>query len=201
MVGPMAARSCRSCGVSVALGYARCPRCRTPLELEGVDGAELSRARRISGAPGGTSMAPAPSSSRWLVAGAAASIAVGALAAFLLVRRPPAAAPPPASEQGALEAPGEPEPSAIVAPAEATPVAAPPASSEALGGLRSMLGKARLFAQLASAGDRLELRSASCDDSQLPVLLAEAREALWQAGIRHVRCLEPHGQVVFERDL
>jgi hypothetical protein len=153
-------------------------------------------------------MTPPPSSSRWLIAGAAASIAVGALAAVLLVRQGGAAAVVPEGQAGEVPEQrgqrGQREPAPAAVPSEVAapePVAAPPASAAALGGLRSMLGKARLFAQLASAGDRLELRSASCGDSQLPTLLAEARDSLWQAGIRRVRCLEPHGQVVFERDL
>lgn len=147
-------------------------------------------------------MAPPSGSSRWLVAGAAASVAVGAVAALLLARRPAPAASAPVQIEGEVLEEREAPPSSV-APEAVTPepAAAPVASAGALGGLRSMLGKARLFAQLASAGDRLELRSASCDDSQLPTLLAEARDALLQAGIRRVRCLEPHGQVVFERDL
>lgn len=147
-------------------------------------------------------MTPPPSSSRWLVAGAAASVAVGALAAVLLVRQGGTVAVAPEGQAGGVSEQREPAPPAVVSEVEAPePEAAPPVSAEALTGLRSMLGKARLFAQLASAGDRLELRSASCGDSQLPTLLAEARDSLWQAGIRRVRCLEPHGQVVFERDL
>lgn len=148
-------------------------------------------------------MAPPSGSPRWLVAGAAASVVVGVVAALLLVRRSEPAVSAPAPSAGEVVAEVEVQQATAVPEAFASPEAeaAPVVSAGALSGLRSMLGKARLFAQLASFGDRLELRSASCEDSQLAALLAEAREGLWQAGFRRVRCLAPHGQVVFERDL
>lgn len=147
-------------------------------------------------------MAPPSGSPRWLVGGAAASVVVGVAAAVLLVRRSEPAVSAPAQSEGEVLEEAEVQQATVAVEAAAPEAeAAPVASAAALSGLRSMLGKARLFAQLAASGDRLELRSASCEDAQLAAFLAEAREGLWQAGFRRVRCLAPHGQVVFERDL
>lgn len=175
-------------------------------EGRGYQGAE-GRARRISAPPGGTAVEVPPGRGRWLALGLLLAVACGAGAAVALTRGPQSSAPPaPASEgvdERAAEA-AEPVGRPAGARRGSAPASAPaqrPNPADAIGTLRRALSKARLFAQLAPDGEHLELRSASCDDSRLGALLDEAKEALVESGFRRVRCLQPHGQVVFERDL
>ena len=211
MLCAMEARSCGSCGLPVAVGYARCPRCRAALDAPPVAGGEpgrveAPRARRVSSPPGGTAVAAPTMRSRWLLAGFAVAAGAGVAAAVLVAsggRSAPSSSPAaaePAGDTAALVVAAAPAPAAPGGPsAEEGP--ALPQGAAAIAGLRRAMGKARVYAQLAPDGDRLELRSSSCEDARLSALLEEAKAPLQQSGFRRVRCLQPHGQVVFERDL
>lgn len=155
----------------------------------------------MSGPPGGTAVEAPRFPARMIAAGVA--IALAALVVVLVSlggdepARPRAAAPEPP--------PAAPEMVQAVAPIAPVPVteAASGAISQssAVEQLRRAFGKARLYSQISVQGDELELRSASCDDSQLADLLTRSRAALTESGLRRVRCLQPHGQVVFSREL
>jgi hypothetical protein len=204
MEAVLEARTCANCGVSVPQGYPRCPNCRAlvrgaPVAASAAD----ARRRRTSAPPSGTALAPAPRIGWWLGGGAAA-LSLIAAAALLT------GDDEPAPTAGAAI---EPE-LAVPEPAVRQALPRPALSSEpgptpgggvsqaiAVDELRRAFGKARLYSQLSLQGDQLELRSTSCDDPQLAQLLDQVIDRLKQSGLHRVRCLQPHGQVVFSRDL
>lgn len=137
----------------------------------------------------------------WVVAGLGLAVAAGVAVAVLRGGVASRADEPAAEEPAPVSAPLVTEaPAAQASAGPGTPVLATN-SANAIGALRAALGKARVYAQLAPDGDRLELRSGSCEEARFTALLDEFRATLQQAGFRRVRCLQPHGQVVFERDL
>jgi hypothetical protein len=110
----------------------------------------------------------------------------------------------PTPTQAALASADEPAPTPTPAPVVAEPAreaATEVNQAAALDQLRREFGKARLYSQISVQGEQLELRSTSCSDSQLTGLLEQSRSLLTHSGLRHIRCLQPHGQVVFSRDL
>ena len=72
---------CPACGVAVALGYARCPKCHAPMPAAG------PRGKRDTQQGGGTSAAAAaPRSVPWLVIGVLV-LAIGGVVAWAMTRR------------------------------------------------------------------------------------------------------------------
>lgn len=162
------------------------------------------RTRRVSAPPSGTAVERSgpPPRALLLVGGAAAGI--GVLLAVLLTRGGAEATSPPAEpgQAPAVETAPVIDETPLVAPVAVTPAkAAPVSQAAALEQLRSAFGKARLYSQISVAGDQLELRSSSCEEQQLGDLLERSRTMLAEAGLHRVRCLQPHGQVVFSREL
>lgn len=161
------------------------------------------RSRRTSAPPSGTALAPeAPSWGRWVGVGVAVSVA-GAVLLFALGGDAPRERAPEVDE-------APPQEVAPIAATRPAPVAFEPESGSAptvvsqavaIDQLRRAFGKARLYSQLSMQGDQLELRSAACDDPRLSELLDQVTATLHESGLRRVRCLQPHGQVVFSREL
>jgi hypothetical protein len=185
--------TCPGCGVAVAVGYPRCPRCQ----------AAVPRGRPPTLQGGGTSLAGERSEwPRWALAGAALTLVFGAVL-WLATRESPARA----TDAGALadaeafeeeDAEEEEEGEVALAPA---PGAEPVEAATALRQLDEALRSERLWAKLRVAGALIEIESALCDDAAMWPAIAGVAEALHASGARAVRCLAPHGAVVFERDL
>lgn len=157
----------------------------------------------MSGPPSGTAVEARGLSPKLLGAGAA--IALSALAVVLAVATSGNDAPRPAATTEPTTAPEAPPPQRPAAPTpplpQFAPTTTPTSQAAAVDQLRRAFAKARLYSQISVQGDELELRSASCEDSQLSALLTQSRTALTESGLHRVRCLQPHGQVVFSREL
>jgi hypothetical protein len=130
-------------------------------------------------------------------------LVTGAIIAMILLLRSgdtksPAGVPPATAEGSDDGTTQLAAPVAVEAPPRA--LSAEVNQTAAVEQLRRQFGKARLYSQISVVGDQLELRSTSCEDKQLVDRIEEARPLLTESGLRHVRCLQPHGQVVFSRD-
>lgn len=163
------------------------------------------RARRVSAPPSGTAVERSgpPPRALLLVGGAAAGL--GVILAVLLARGGAEATPPEPSapsQAPAVETAPVIDETPLLAPVAVTPAkAAVVSQAAAVEQLRRAFGKARLYSQISVAGDQLELRSSACEDQQLGDLLEQSRTQLAESGLHRVRCLQPHGQVVFSREL
>ncbi len=82
---------------------------------------------------------------------------------------------------------------------------APPSPSElreqALASFKQSLDKARLWSKLTAEGSTVSLVSGACADQSMQPTIALAAESLAAVGITAIRCLEKHGEQVFEQSL
>lgn len=180
---------CPACGVAVLPGYVRCPKCHKALP------------RRLSTqVEGGTAVQPtARKGSLYAVIGA---VVVGIAVLVYLGARDgdkPAAAPAVTEEPEPTAAPAEPAPVAEQPEAPAPPTGPDPV--EVAARLERDLRKQRLWSTVSVVGDRVEVRSGSCNDAAMSPLLDGAAPALKAAGLTRLRCLEQSGRVVTDRDL
>jgi|JI10StandDraft_1071094.scaffolds.fasta_scaffold02193_12 hypothetical protein len=185
---------CPACGVAVALGYARCPKCHAPMPAAG------PRGKRDTQQGGGTSAATAaPSVAPWLVIGVLV-LAGGGVVAWAMTRRDagPRSATPDEAAAPVEEAGGELLDVAPPPPPEA-PVRRDPAG--AADRLERALAGQRLYGKAALRGEVLELRSSFCGEPGLVAVVDAARGDLAGEGLTAVTCLEPHGAEVFSRRL
>ena len=159
----------------------------------------------MSAPPSGTAVEASAVSKRTLVMGGAVAASLGILAAVVLgaggrdeARKVEPAASPAQDSAAPVRIP------------RAAPIAVPPVAqpqlrmgdqAAAVEQLRRAFGKARLYSQISIQGDQLELRSSACQDRQLIDVLSQSSAQLGESGLHRVRCLEPHGQVVFSREL
>jgi hypothetical protein len=193
----MTAVTCRSCGVAVTPGYVRCPKCH----------ASLPASRRpTQPTPGGGTAVPSRAGVPILpiVLGVVAVAAIAGTIAWRLHDRSSSPSAPAASA-ATSEKPATPTP---IAPQTAPPSAnepaatpAPPNADAVARALDRSLKRARLWSTVTVVGARLDIRSSSCGDANLPRVVQEARAELREAGIAKVRCLEMSGKIAFERDL
>jgi hypothetical protein len=211
--GPVSGRLCARCGLTVAAGYARCPRCQADLPV--------ARARPPTGPPprgaGGTVVEPLLDRRRvGILAGGGIALAVIVL--WLVFRGDDAPAKPGAGTDDPVAAAGDDDPgpagpgpgggddSADVGPSPPpVPVGpTPPAGGSrngAVGGLSRALREARLWATVSGDGDGVLIESSFCDDTGLASIVDGATAELRQVGFTSVRCRAPHGGVVFDRAL
>ncbi len=163
------------------------------------------RARRISAPPSGTAVAPSRVAPRTFALVGAVALSAGVLAAVLIGmndRRKPPEAPVATAPSSALPAPQlAVPPPRFTAPQVLQPAQVQVNPSGAVEQLRRAFAKARLYSQISVSGDVLELRSSACEDGQLVDLLDQSSATLTESGLHRVRCLQPHGQVVFTREL
>jgi hypothetical protein len=179
-------------------GYAKCPKCHSPLPSFGV------RRPGTSADAGGT---VAAQKEKPIVAIVVAVIVAGAIIAFFGLRKRGGseAAPPPPTAQ---------EPTTPQAPAAtpSTPVPLPdqpvlpntpnrPSPIAAAGALKDQLNRQRLWSTVEVQSNRVEIRTDRCDETAFGPVIDSSREALRTAGLTKLRCLEQSGHVVFERDL
>jgi len=191
MTGP----TCPACGVTVLPGYARCPKCKAPLPYG-------SGSRGTMSAAGGTALEDKKLPVMPLVLVGAALVA--GVAYFAL--RKSSDPKQPATEAATSVA------SAVVAPIgsaappppttpELTSIQATPSPGNAAARLEASLKKVRLWSTVEAVGARIDVRSGACDDPQMATAVDGASQALHDAGVTSLRCLEKTGKVVFTRAL
>ena len=189
---------CPACGVAVVPGYVRCPKCHAGLPSGAM------RTRRPAADPGGTALAPKgfPIS--------AVIVALGVAAVIVLVfgvrrgsKQPGAASAPPPEPIEAAN-PSSPRailPAAAPAPGPTAPRPGAQDPAAAASDLEGTLRQSRLWGRVVITGQRIDVRSGSCGDRAMPLLIEGQRPLLHGAGLTKLRCLEQSGAVVFERDL
>jgi hypothetical protein len=186
----------------VVPGYVRCPKCHAALPT-------VRFARRSTGPsldPGGTTVRE--SQARFpLVPVLVAVLVAGSIAAFFGLRgggsKTKTATPTELADPGRLTAPQPPtggvgpvsEPNQ---PGGTRPK--PPDASDIAGKLEQTLKRQRLWATVSVLGSRVDIRSATCNDPGMGPALEPSISGFKAAGLSKLRCVEPGGAVVFERD-
>ncbi len=196
--------TCPACGVAVAPGYPRCPKCHAALPDAPPLGGNAS-AQRVQG--GTSTAAESPRSWLW-VAGAAGLALLGVIGFFVLrsSEKHPGAPPPPAASPA--EVPAAPNVAAAEQGADVAPDPSAPAEPsrvqqqlEAAASLREALDNRRLWASVNADHNDLSIHSAYCNDAAMAGAIDELEKDLGAAGITHVGCYERHGPLVFERTI
>lgn len=197
--------TCPACGVPVAIGYPRCPKCKAAVP-------QAPRARRGSVreqlVAGGTSIEPPETgagSANWLPWALLALLVIGAGAFFAMRSSSSSTKAPVADVEDDDEADDDPE--AAADPDEPTTrgtgTAATPAGGDpmpaAVRALDDALRGERLWAKVSSDGTMLIVESSLCAQiqEQLGALAADARAE----GATAVQCRAQHGELMFEQDL
>jgi hypothetical protein len=127
----------------------------------------------------------------------------GGIVAYFGLRGGGKTAEPAASTPAAAPQVQQAGPIATVPPATNDIPAQPtgPSPTAVASELDRALKKQRLWGTVEVIGLRVDVRSGACSDPGMGPLLDSAREPLHRAGLTKLRCLEPSGRVVFERDL
>lgn len=185
----MSGAVCPSCGVAVVPGYVRCPKCHKPLP------------RRVA-MEGGTAVQTSASKAPLIAVVAAVVVGIAVLA-FWSTRssdKRPAAATP--VTEPAQPAPAQTEPAlAQTDQAEAPQQPAGPDPASVAASLERTLRKQRLWSTVSVVGERVEVRSGSCEDPAMVPLIDASVPSFKAAGLTKLRCLEQSGRVVTDRDL
>lgn len=187
---------CPACGITVATGYPRCPKCHAAMPSVATRARSADRGVHA----GGTSVGGGADPTNWLVP-IVGLVVVSGIAIFVLMR----------SDKPAAEAP---VPNKVTDSRPATEVVEEPVfvADEAVGeavvddSLRhstavtvaSALDGARLWAKVAVDGDVLVISSAYCENPGTKQVIAANQAAIMAAEFAKVRCLERHGALVFE---
>ncbi len=194
-------RHCPKCGISVAPGYPRCPKCHAAMPDAPKMGSSAS-AQRVQG--GTSTAAETPRSWPWIAA--AAGLAVLGVVGIFVLRSSEKKKPAPPPVASPAQAPVAANVSAANEPTEVAPdPSAPDEPSlvqkrlEAQTSLREALDTRRLWATVDNDGDDLSIHSAYCNDAAMAEAIDELEKQLGAAGIVHVACYERHGPLVFER--
>lgn len=206
---PMPAqRPCPGCGVPVAAGYARCPRCQSL--MPDAPRSVPRRHQTYASLGGGTSVASSRRGTLLIAAGAVAALVI-ALIIVLLVRgggdEPETAE---LDDDTAVEA-AAPD---LVTAADSEPSSLPPPSpssaepepslDDVVASLTSELRRQRMWATVAiDRADRsiIVIQSALCEDRTLVQVVAEVKSDAARRGGTVIRCVAKHGAVVFEEVL
>lgn len=194
--------TCPGCGVPVVPGYVRCPKCHRPLASTNKRGPIGAGGTAVEGGGGGLPLLP-------IVAGG--GVVLGIILYFVLGKSD--AKPKPADPT----APVAEEPAAADEP-EDTPVPQPTPPTQAVQpvpqdnvnridpdavarDLERALRNQRLWSSVEVVGKDVTVTTGSCRDANLIPTVSAAAQALRNAGLTRVRCLENSGAVVFERAL
>lgn len=192
---------CQKCGVTVAPGYPKCPKCHGAMPT-----VASPLARRGAVAAGGTSAVPG-SGGFWI---ALLIIAIVGAVIFFVIRRDEGDTNLEGPPTVARDAGGEDDVDAAVddlvddVALDDGDAGEPITPDEALDGLEQALSEGRLYSGVeASADDETVVRieSAHCEDAALRAAVDEAAEDLASAGFSRVRCYSRHGTRLFEIDL
>lgn len=191
--------TCPACGVAVVPGYVKCPKC----------GTVLPRTRAgATKSPSGTVLEESQDkgSSVWLIVGISVVLAVGV--GFVLSRTNSSHTAKadtktetvePVTTPQTVQTPTTPLPSQTFDTTTTTPTG--PTPQAVANEIDGQLKKQRLWGTVTVAGDRIDIRSGSCDDRAM-VSVVDAKVAqLHAAGLTKLRCLSQSGGVVFERNL
>jgi hypothetical protein len=200
---------CPACGVAVAVGYPRCPKCHAPVP-------QPRRARRQTareGLAGGTSVEPERAGlGGWLVIAAVVVAAIG-LVVYVATRDDDRAAPAARDDEGVAPGDDDGDGAGAVddeAPTEGgegddepfrprTPAGQP--LRDAVRALDADLRAERVWSKVVTEGDVVIVESAMCADAAMPPVLNAHLADLAAGGAVTLRCQEPHGAVVFATDL
>ncbi len=202
--------TCPGCGVAVAVGYPRCPRCHATVPSAPRSKRATFREEALAG---GTSLAPPddePGPPVGCIAFGVVLLVVGVIAIWLATRDRTATPAVTDDETEDVEEAAEP-----VEPDEETPVeGAGPATGtadedveegpdieEVARDLDAALRGAQLWSKVTVDGDVVVIESSLCDDPGVWGEVKLEAVALRDAGTVSVRCQEPHGGVVFDRKL
>lgn len=200
--------TCPGCGVLVAVGYPKCPRCHAPVP-------QSSRSKRVTFREemiaGGTSLEPPVDATRlwpWLLA---LALVVGSVVAWLATRSGDSreAAPTDSEvltedEDDDSELAEDGEDDGDMAARRGAPEPADPTAVDlgpAIRALDGALRSARLWSKVTVDDDVVVIESAQCGDDGIGSVIGDHAADLKAAGARTLRCREPHGAVVFERGL
>jgi hypothetical protein len=203
--------TCPGCGVAVAVGYPKCPRCHATVP-------QAQRAKRATfreeAMSGGTSLAAIDEDEPgapvgWIAFGVLLLVG-GGIAIWLATRDTPRAVEATGDEEEVEEAaePVEPGEEPLEEEEETTPGTEPgveeesgPDLSEVARDVDLALRGAQLWSKVSVDGDALVIESSLCDDPGVWTTVMGEAVGLRDAGAKSVRCQEPHGGVVFDRRL
>ncbi len=196
---------CPSCGIMVAAGYPKCPKCHANMPK-----AAPSKPSYTRGAPASGGTALEPSSAMAWIAGVAALLLVGGGTIYFLARGDGAK-----NRLGTSAAPAPPR--AAAAEPRARSRALLPTSTDAsvAGGgepladrraaattaLRDQLSAGRLWSDVENVADdtsAVVLRTAYCADPKLRAVVDKLAPQLRAAKLTTLRCEARHGALVFE---
>ncbi len=190
---------CPACGVAVVPGYAKCPRCQTPLpgnwRLATVAGGTVAEDRRFP----------------WLLI----AVPLGAVIVIVLLLKliagggdEPAQEPAAGSDQPVATTattPVQQQNPVTTQPVQPTnpsqPARPAPDPNAAVSELDRVLRGRRLWSTVEASPPRVDVRSGLCDDPSMKPTIDSAVPVLRGAGLTRLRCLAQSGTVVFERDL
>lgn len=189
--------TCPACKIAVLPGYTKCPKCHALLPYS-----KGSRAA-TSIDPGGT--VAEQKANLWVPLAATVLVAGGIIAFFATRGHASATArdaavdetPMPAAQQEVPTVASPPPPPNQ--PLVARPPSAPTPTAAAAD-LEKQLRRLRLWSTVQATGQRVDIRSATCNDPGMAAAIESASPPLRSAGLTKLRCLEESGRVVFERD-
>jgi|GEM_PF-5604180 len=200
---------CSKCGVTVAPGYPKCPKCGAGLP---VPPSPLSRISTARPEPVGGTTVAGDRNQTWMLGALAVVVILGGVAYMATTDED--RSPPLATARGALVAadatePGPVEPAEVVETAEPAAEDVPLEAQEALGGdpdilieLRAQLQVAKLWSTVfvdPDDGEVIVVESDQCDDAEMGALVDRMRGILDEAGFAKVTCSSKFGATVFEK--
>ncbi len=187
----MSGATCPACGVAILPGYVRCPKCRRTLP------------RRPGTVQGGTAV---EEKRRWPLFAVVAAVAAAVVLGIVLLGGGNEA---PARTQQAQPTTQAEQPEATTTATQPTftdpqPTAERPAGPDPntlASTLQQELKRQRLWATVTVSGNRVDVRSGSCEDPAMAPALDGAAAGFKAAGLTKLRCVEQSGRVVSDRDL
>lgn len=201
---PGASTTCPGCGVAVAPGYPKCPKCHTRLPFV------PSPLQRVgSKASGGTAVDSGSGAGMWAVV--AAIVVIAGAVAFMVMRSRGGDAAATAEADAGGEA-GE----TVAAPADEDVEGSPSAAdfdeeapddavdTAVLDGFSAKLAEERLWSSVEpDAADEtiVHVVSSHCEDGNLRRAVASFADDLKDGGFVRVQCFTQHGALSFEREL
>lgn len=193
---------CPSCGISVMVGYVKCPKCHAPMP-----GSTTGRNRRASMAGGTTSERidvladEGRGGGMWWLAGVVV-IGVGVAVWATQCRGTRRATAPAAAVTDTQPAAGTAQIDDTAPDQRPAPVApGGPDPAYAADALEGELAGERLYATVQVVGEILDVRSAFCNEVRLGEIVGRHAAELKGSGVQRVRCSETYGTQVFERGL
>lgn len=191
-------RACPACGVRVAPGYPKCPKCHAEMPQE---------PRPATGAPlqGGTSVAAEGAPMVWIAGGAA----LAAIIAIVVIAGSggddaPAAVGADGGDVAEVEADDEPvvvddDDDDFFDDVDDEAAAADEARKTAVTALGRALNGQRVWSQVSVNGTTAVLETDFCEDETLVQVVDDARDQLKAAGFGAIQCYSKFGVLVFER--